>query len=123
MSSLNDDIHISKEQFVEALNAIKEGLDERNRFDKSMSEFSSGYFVSSIGTKWLDTAIKLLEIAVGDVVQPKYYSMISWWLYENVVPKSVYLQPHTEFNDTDEEIEVSVETPEQLYEYFEKYRY
>lgn len=120
MSSLKDNIHISKEQFVEALTAIKEGLDDRARFDKALSEFSNSWFVSTVGTKWLDTAIRLLEIAVNDTLNPKYGSVISWWLYENA--KVVYIQPHTEFNDTDEQLEVGIETAEELYDFFVKYR-
>ena len=117
---MNDNIHISKEQFVEALTAIKDGLDDRARFDKALSEFSNSWFISTVGTKWLDTATRLLEIAVNDTVNPKYGSMISWWLYENA--KVVYVQPHTEFNDTNEQLEISIETAEELYDFFVKYR-
>ena len=120
MNSLNNNIHISKEQFIEALTAIKDGLDDRAKFDKALSEFSSSWFISTVGTKWLDTAIRLLEIAVGDVANPKYGSTISWWLYENA--KVVYIKPHSEFNDTDEELEISIETAEELYDFFVKYR-
>ena len=105
---------------MDALTAIKEGLNDRAAFDKALSDFSSSWFISTVGTKWLDTSIKLLEIAVGDTCNPKYGSTISWWLYENA--KVIYLRPHSEFNDTDEEIEVSIETAEQLYDYFIKYR-
>ena len=65
-------------------------------------------------------SIRLLEIAVGDVANPKYGSTISWWLYENA--KVIYIKPQSEFNDTDEELAVSIETAEQLYDFFVKYR-
>lgn len=115
-------VKISEELFAATLNAIKAGHEEQLEFDKAMSKFSDGYFISTIGNKWLDALIELLENVVGDEVSQKYGSMISWWLYEDISPKVIYLQPEHPKNTTGKELEISVETPEQLYEYFKEYK-
>lgn len=115
-------VKISKELFVSTITAIKEGYDEQLDFDKAMSKFSDGYFISIIGNKWLEALITLLEDSVGDEVCPKYGSTISWWLYEDTAPKVIYLSPEHPKNNTGEELVLSVETAEQLYEYFVLYK-
>lgn len=113
-------VKISKELFVATINAIKEGHEEQLEFDKAMSKFSDGYFISTIGNKWLEAATTLLENVVGDEVSPKYGSTISWWLYDSS-EKVIYLQPEHPKNATGEELAISLETPEQLYDYFVLY--
>ena len=113
-----NNLNISKELFVETLNAIKKGLEQRDQIDKALTQFCDSYVITNIGDDWLNALIKLLENAVGDEVSPKYGSTITWWLYENVVPKVIYLQSDHPKNTTGEELEIPVETPEQLYEYF-----
>ena len=115
---MTEKVKISRELFVETLEAIKKGLEQRNQVDKAFSQFSDSYFISNIGNDWLDALTKLLEDTVGDEVLPKYGSTITWWLYEDVTPKVIYLQPEHPKNTTGEELEISVETPEQLYDYF-----
>ena len=111
-------VNISKELFIETLLAIQKGLEQRNQIDKALSQFSDSFVITNIGDDWLNALIKLLENAVDDEVSPKYGSTITWWLYENVTPKSIYLQPMHPKNTTGEELEITLETPEQLYEYF-----
>ena len=115
---MTEKVKITRELFVETLNAIKKGLEQRNQVDKTFSQFSDSYFISNIGNDWLDALTTLLEVSVGDEVSPKYGSTITWWLYENMAPKVIYLQPEHPKNTTGEELEVPVETSEQLYEYF-----
>lgn len=115
-------VKISKELFVATLNAIKEGHDEQMEFDKAMSKFSDGYFISTIGNKWLNALIALLEDSVGDEVSRKYGSTISWWLYEDtVIDKIIYLSAEHPNNNTGKELEIKVNTPEELYTYFSEY--
>lgn len=115
---MTEKVKISRELFVETLEAIKKGLEQRNQVDKAFSQFSDSYFISNIGNDWLDALTKLLEDAVGDEVSPKYGSTITWWLYEDITPKVIYLQSEHPKNTTGEELEIPVETSEQLYEYF-----
>ena len=112
-------ITISKEKFVKALTNIEKGLDERHEFSTAMEKFSDSYYVCNLCDAWLNTAISLLEDAVGDK-ESEYSSMISWYLFE-MVDKKIYLSPHSKYNDTDKEIEIDVSTPEALYDYFVKY--
>ena len=114
-------VKISEELFVDTLEAIKKGLDERAEFDKAMTKFSDAFFISNIGNTWLEALTRLLEDTVGDESSPKYGSTISWWLYENITPKVIYLQPHHPKNTTGEELEIPVETPQQLYRYFKDF--
>lgn len=111
-------VKISRELFVETLAAIKKGLEQRDQIDKALSQFSDSYVITNIGDDWLHALTNLLENVVDDNPQMKYGTMIEWWLYENIVPKVIYLQPHHPKNTTGEELEIPVETPEQLYEYF-----
>ena len=115
-------VKISEELFVSTINAIKEGIEQRDEFEKALSKISDSYFITNIGDRWLDAAIKLLEDAVGDEVTPKYGSTISWWLWENIViDKIIYIQPEHKCNNTGKNIELHVNTPEELYNYFKNY--
>lgn len=113
-------VKISKDLFVTTLNAIKAGHEEQREFDKVMSKFSDSFFISNLGNIWLNALITLLEDAVGDEVDPKYGSTISWWLYEDC-EKVIYLQPEHPKNTTGKELVINIETPEQLYDYFVMY--
>ena len=115
---MTEKVKISRELFVETLEAIQKGLEQRNQVDKAFSQFSDSYFINNIGNDWLNALTKLLENIVGDDPEIKYGTIIEWWLYEDITPKVIYLQPHHPKNTTGEELEISVETPEQLYEYF-----
>jgi hypothetical protein len=114
-------VKISEELFVSTIKAIKDGLTKRDEFDSMMSKFSESYFISNIGEVWLEAAIKLLEDVVGDEANSKYGSTISWWLFEDVVDKVVYLQPEHPKNNTNEKLAIRLDTPEQLYSYFKNY--
>jgi hypothetical protein len=113
-------LKISKEEFVNALNNIQKGLKEQKEFNDAMGKFSDGFFVSTIGNDFLNTAIRLLEIAVDDEDIPQVGSTISWWLFENV-DKVITITPSSKHNKTNKDIEVDCTTPEQLYDYFQKW--
>lgn len=112
-------VTISKELFVKSLTNIQKGLERSQTFDSAMEQFSDSYFMCNVGAEWLETAIELLCVAVNDK-DDGYGTMIEWFLYEDV-EKKVYFDPHTKYNDTDEELVVDLSTPELLYDYFAKY--
>jgi hypothetical protein len=113
-------VKISKELFVSTIQAIVIGFEEHYEFNNMMSKFSDGHFVSNIGNTWVSALIKLLEDSVEDEVNPIYGSVISWWLFDNS-DKIIYISPEHPKNTTGKELDVHVETPEQLYDYFVLY--
>ena len=40
-------------EFVNYINLIEKGLEQRRKFDKAMTEFNTSFFVSNIGEDWL----------------------------------------------------------------------
>lgn len=99
-------------EFVNYINLIEKGLEQRRKFDKAMTEFNTSFFVSNIGEDWLNGFINLLETVMDD--KPgKNGSYISWWLFEsNTVDKKLII---TDENGDDSEVDVS--TPELLYKW------
>lgn len=106
MSFLKNNIYISKDDFVEALVNIKASLDTLDDFNDTMDKFMDGYCIITIADKPIATAIRLLEMLVGDE-RDRYGSTISWWIYEEV-----------EKVLTVDGVEIDVSTPEKLYDYF-----
>lgn len=103
---------ISEYEFITTLDYITKGLEQRDKFDKAMSEFNSSFYVTNIGDDWLTGLIFLLEIAMNDP-PGKNGSFISWWLFNsNVVDKIITI---TEEDGTS--YEVPVKTPQQLYKF------
>ena len=113
-------VKISKELFVATIEAIKAGYEEQLEFDKAMSKFSDNYFISTIGNVWADALLTLLEDVMGDKLNRKYGSILSWWLYENT-EKVLYLSQDHPKNSTGSELAIKVDTAEQLYDYFVLY--
>lgn len=103
---------LSESEFVNYINLIEKGLEQRNKFDKAMSEFNTSFFVSNIGEDWLNGLITLLETVMDD--KPgKNGSYINWWLFEsNIVDKKLII---TDENGDDSEVDLS--TPELLYKW------
>lgn len=103
---------LSEFEFVYYINLIQDGLNQRRKFDRAMSEFNTSFFVSNIGEDWLKGLIMLLETVMDD--KPgKNGSYISWWLFEsNTVDKKLII---TDENNNDSELDVS--TPELLYKW------
>ena len=82
-------VSISKEKFVEALTNIEKGIEKRDKFNDAIEQFCDSYVVLNIGEEWLNTALSLLEEAVGDK-DNGYGTMISWYLFEGV-EKKIYI--------------------------------
>ena len=101
---------LSKELFVETLNAIKTGYARRSKFEKAMTEFNDAYFICNIGDEWLNQLVLLLEQLMGDENNPKYGTTIGWWLWEDV-EKKVWWEADGVNHERD------LTTPEALYDY------
>lgn len=108
-------LKISKELFVESLNLIKKGFEREEKASSALDLIMDGHPVITIGDEYRQAAINLLMNAVDD-----NSSMIDWWLYEDVEKKITILPEHID-NHTGKYIDVKVETPEELYDYFEKW--
>ena len=87
------------EKLLKSLNDIQKGLKKRTELGKALEKFCDSYVVLNIGNEWLNTALHLLEQAVGDE-EGEYGSMISWWLYESV-DKKIYISPNSKLNNTE----------------------
>lgn len=103
---------LSEYEFITVLDYITKGLEQRDKFDKAMSEFNTSFYVTNIGDDWLTGLIFLLEIAMND--KPgKNGSYISWWLFNsNVVDKII-----TIIEEDGTSYEIPVKTPHQLYKF------
>jgi hypothetical protein len=101
---------ISKECFLKTITGIKEGLEQRDKFDKTMSEFTSTWFVSELGESWLNSILDLLEEIFNDHPTPKYDSMIRWWLFGRA-DKKIW------WEEDGKTVEKDLSTPEALYDY------
>ena len=103
---------LSEFEFVNYINLIEKGLQQRDKFDKAMTEFNTSFFVSNIGEDWLKGLIMLLETVMDD--KPgKNGSYINWWLFEsNIADKKLII---TDENGDDSEVDLS--TPELLYKW------
>ena len=103
---------LSEYEFITALDYITKGLEQRDKFDKAMSEFNTSFYVTNIGDDWLTGLIFLLEIAMNDP-PGKNGSYISWWLFEsNIVDKKLIVT-----DNVGNDMEIDVSTPELLYKY------
>ena len=99
-------------EFVYYINLIQNGLNQRDKFDRAMSEFNTSFFVSNLGEDWLNGLIMLLE-TVMDEKPGKNGSYISWWLFEsNIVGKKLIVT-----DEKGEDSEIDVSTPELLYKW------
>lgn len=101
---------LTKNEFVKAINAIKD-IDEKldnNIKDKDLRLSFCEYSLQ-------DAMIELLESAMGIPVDDNYGSTISWWIYENDFGKNHW--SIIEKDENDNETEIYLDTPEELYDY------
>ena len=103
---------LTKQEFVNAINAIKSKNDELGECikDSELRVVFSSYSLQ-------DDMISLLESAMAIPVDPQFGSVISWWIYENDFGKGdlAIILKDTVGNEPDETI--YLKTPEDLYEY------
>ena len=103
---------ITKEQFVEIINRLKEVNDfvyETNDRARGLSDaiISDFFNASSLSISHEDIVVKLLENMFDDK------DIIGWWLYELDYGRKFEMG---DFKDEDG-IEIDVSTPEKLYDY------
>lgn len=98
-------------EFVNYINLIEKGLQQRHKFDKSMSEFNTSFFVSNIGEDWLNGLIMLLETVMNDKPN-KNGSYISWWLFDSRTDRQLILT-----DESGDSTSIDLSTPELLYKW------
>lgn len=98
-------------EFVYYINLIQNGLNQRGKFDRAMSEFNTSFFVSNIGEDWLNGFIMLLETVMND--RPgKNGSYIHWWLFDNITNRQLTLA-----DENGDSTSIDLSTPELLYKW------
>lgn len=103
-------VKAGKKLFVTTLKAIQEGLEKREKIDKTFSEICDSSFVCNIGEEWLNQLIVVLEYMMYDFPDKKYGSTISWWLFDST-EKIIW------WEEDGQKIERDLTTPEALYDY------
>lgn len=104
-------IHISEEDFIEAINALKKQLEHDEFFGKSMEDAFPGSYAPIYDNHYLwEATIRLLEIAINDTG-----NTIEWWIYEKKFGTEANINIIEEKNG--EEIVVALPTSKDLYNY------
>lgn len=68
---------LTLEQFIQAIEALKQTEEKNSLFNKAMEEISSSWFVSELAYPATEALVTLLEIIFDDKD-----GWINWWLYE-----------------------------------------
>ncbi len=93
---------LTKEQFVQVINWIKEQNDLDTQIGKLLEKSAGSWVMFNTENKHYKALMLVLKAVFNDKED-----MISWWLFEDV-KKEI-----TSFND----LAVPLETPEQLYDF------
>ena len=106
-------VTLTKEEFVKYLNQIQRGIKRRKDFNDAVDKICDGYPVVMLGNEWLDTSLTLLSKLMND--EPDQHgTMLEWWLWGiSDGEKFIYIYHK---NGVDK-IKISVNTPEELYDY------
>lgn len=105
-------VSIKKEDFCNLINSMKD-VDKKFDSISKIFEGSEGFSGPiTINNKLYENILIILEKEFGD----EKTKTIEWWLYENV-DKNVYISKDSSINLTDEEVIVSLDTVEDLYDY------
>lgn len=104
-------IHISEEEFVETINAMKKQLEHDDFFGKSMEKAFPGSYAPIYDNHYLwEGMIRLLEVATNDEDK-----IIEWWIYNAKFGEKPDMNIVEKRNS--EEIIVTLSTVEELYNY------
>jgi hypothetical protein len=104
-------IHISEEEFVEAINAMKKQLEHDEFFGESMKNAFPGCHAPIYDNHYLwEGMIRLLEAATNDEDKT-----IEWWIYNAKFGEEPDMNIVEKRNG--EEIVVTLSTAEELYNY------
>jgi hypothetical protein len=104
-------IHISEEDFVEAIEALKKQLEHDEFFGESMENAFPGSHAPIYDNHYLwEALIKLLEIAASDTSKT-----VEWWIYET----KFGAEPDKRIIETRDgkEIVITLPTAKDLYNY------
>jgi hypothetical protein len=99
---------MTKEQFVNRINLIKKFYKERDALKKLINKLTDGYSIVTFGD---ELVYEIIETINEDMKINNNDDLIDWWLCEEV-EKVI-----CEIDDDDNEKEMEVKTPEQLYDY------
>ena len=105
-------VSVKKEDFCNLINSMKE-VDKR--FEDICKIFEDNDTMRgpiTINDKLYTNILTILKKEFGD----EKTNVIEWWMYENV-DKNVYISKDSSINLTDEEVIVSLDTVEDLYDY------
>lgn len=97
---------ISREEFTKTIRLIQNFTSHQDTISALIDKITDGYCVVTVGNYLIEKIIDLLNLNMG--IKDK--DLIYWWLYEDA-NKIIY------FSD----MEVNVETLDQLYDYIIKY--
>ncbi len=98
---------MTKEKFVRKIRLIQNFHGEQETLEVLIKKLTDGYPIVDFGNYLVSEIIESInnDMGIEDI------DLIPWWLYENV-DKVIWLADKTE---------VSVRTPEELYDYIVKY--
>lgn len=99
-------MNISKEEFVEVINEIKEAMELWDKIE-DLTANSSCQVGCQLEITHEATVIRLLELLTFDE-----YEYIQWWIYETDFGKE-----RTEIYNSDDSVYVDIKTPEDLYDH------
>ena len=103
---------LTKKQFIERLNFIKEYQEKMNTFDKALKEFAhsdfTGFYDENIYAHLLNNLIEDMD---------DKYDTISWWICETDWGKEEEMTAIWEKDDPDDKPTWNIKTPEDLYAY------
>lgn len=105
-------VSVKKEDFCNLINSMKE-VDKR--FEDICKIFEDNDTMRgpiTINDKLYTNILTILKKEFGD----EKTNVIEWWMYENV-DKNVYISKDSSINLTNEEVIVSLDTVEDLYDY------
>lgn len=104
-------MYISEEEFVKAINAMREQLKHDDFFGESMENAFPGCHAPIYDNHYLwDAMIRLLEVVTNDTTKT-----IEWWIYE----AKFGTNPNMNFSEKEgsKEIVVTLSTAKELYHY------
>ena len=74
---------LSKDTFVNLINAITKQIEKEMKIAKTMESFLDGNFIIDITSEFINTILKSLEIEMCDpCINDEHGSLIEWWLWD-----------------------------------------
>uniref|UniRef100_A0A6M3LWQ5 Uncharacterized protein n=1 Tax=viral metagenome TaxID=1070528 RepID=A0A6M3LWQ5_9ZZZZ len=106
---------MKKETFVKIINAVIEQGERDNAFNSALEPYFESWVMNSIANQFSSEIVEALE---DEMCDSDVISVISWWLYDapdaGRYKELAYIES--------DKVKIPLETPEQLFDYLEKYR-